>query len=270
VRQTGGLDFGKDLDLHVEALAACDADHEVLDGAELMRRWPFFALDPGERVLYQPDGGISLADEAWHGFYDSAVRNGADMRQGVQVTSLEPHADGVRVVTTDGELHAGVAVVTAGAWARGLLEPAGIRLDTIPTRETVAFFAMEEAQDIPSIVDWGDPAVYALASPTPAGLKVGMHHAGPSTDPDRAGEPSDETVKSVSAWVRTRFPTADPRPLAVDTCIYTNTPDEDFVLERHGDIVVGSPCSGHGFKFAPLIGEQLAALALGESPESLS
>ena len=60
-----------------------------------------------------------------------------------------------------------------------------------------------------------------------------------------------------------RFPDADPAPHLTETCFYTNTSDESFVLERHGPVVVGSPCSGHGFKFAPLIGERLAHLVLG-------
>ena len=76
---------------------------------------------------------------------------------------------------------------------------------------------------------------------------------------------NDESVEAVSRWVAERYPSAAPRPHLAETCIYTNTEDEHFVLERHGRIVIGSPCSGHGFKFAPLIGERLAGLALGEA-----
>ncbi|MGH2736372.1 MAG: FAD-dependent oxidoreductase, partial [Actinomycetota bacterium] len=70
------------------------------------------------------------------------------------------------------------------------------------------------------------------------------------------------SIEKVSGWIRQRFPQADPTPAHAETCIYTNTPDEHFVLERHGPIVVGSPCSGHGYKFAPLIGKRLAEMAL--------
>jgi sarcosine oxidase len=70
-----------------------------------------------------------------------------------------------------------------------------------------------------------------------------------------------ESVSRLSAWVAERYPKADPEPYLTQTCLYTNTPDEHFVLDRRGPLVVGSPCSGHGFKFAPLIGERLAALA---------
>ena len=92
---------------------------------------------------------------------------------------------------------------------------------------------------------------------------MGEHIAGPVVNPDDDGSVNDESVARLSAWVSERYPSAAPSPHHAETCLYTVTPDEHFVLERHGRIVVGSPCSGHGFKFAPLIGERLADLALG-------
>jgi sarcosine oxidase len=102
--------------------------------------------------------------------------------------------------------------------------------------------------------------VYSLWSPV-YGLKAGEHIAGPDTDPDEPGAVNDESVDRLRKWVSTRFPDIDPEPVHAETCLYTNTDDERFILERHGRVVVGSPCSGHGFKFAPLIGKRLAALA---------
>lgn len=148
-------------------------------------------------------------------------------------------------------------VVTAGGWARELLARADIDLPTRATRETVAFFRTNES--FPTLVDWGDPAVYALPDPT-YGLKVGEHIAGPTTDPDDEGAVNEASVARLRDWVAERFATVDPEPVHAETCIYTNTPDEHFILERVGDIVIGSACSGHGFKFAPLIGTRLADL----------
>jgi sarcosine oxidase len=102
--------------------------------------------------------------------------------------------------------------------------------------------------------------MYALRDPL-HGLKAGAHMSGGPVDPDEPPEPDGEVVAAVAAWVAERFPTADPDPAALDTCLYTSTDDERFILERHGRIVVGSACSGHGFKFAPAVGERLAALA---------
>ena len=93
------------------------------------------------------------------------------------------------------------------------------------------------------------------------GLKAGLHQSGPAVDPDEPGEPDAEIAERTAAWVERRFRGAGPA-VRTETCLYTTRPNDEFVLERQGRIVVGSPCSGHGFKFAPVVGERLAALAL--------
>ena len=153
-----------------------------------------------------------------------------------------------------------VTVVTAGGWARALLAGAGITLDAWPTRETVAYF--RAPHEPPTLVDWGDPSVYALFDPV-HGLKAGEHIAGPETDPDLEGEPNDASIARLKQWVADRYEGVDPEPVGAETCIYTNTDDETFILERRDGIVIGSACSGHGFKFAPLIGKRLADLVEG-------
>jgi sarcosine oxidase len=110
------------------------------------------------------------------------------------------------------------------------------------------------------LVEWAVPLAYGLPTPS-LGLKTGEHHVGPERDPDDPGGPNESSVARLSDWVSRRYPAADPVPERAETCLYTNVEDERFILERHGPIVVGSPCSGHGFKFAPLIGERLADLA---------
>ncbi|MGH2753637.1 MAG: FAD-dependent oxidoreductase [Actinomycetota bacterium] len=262
---TGGLDGGKRLDEHIAALDACSARYEMIDAAEVARRWPVMRLPADQDVLFQPDAGIVAADRAWSAFARSAARHGAEVMEGARVLGFE-EGPGARVEVTassDGNearrWTAEVVVVTAGSWARGLLEPLGIALETKSTRETVAFFDVDEER-LPTFVDWGDPSVYALPSPG-QGLKVGEHIAGPVVDPNGTGSVGEESVARLARWVAERFPGAPASPHHAETCLYTVTPDEHFVLERHGSFVVGSPCSGHGFKFAPWIGERLAQLA---------
>ncbi len=114
----------------------------------------------------------------------------------------------------------------------------------------------------------GGHGMYSLYDPV-HGLKAGAHHAGAEADPDAEALPDLAIVERVSSWVRDRFPDVDPDPVETQTCLYTTTADERFVLERRGRVVVGSACSGHGFKFAPAVGRRLAALALGrENPAS--
>jgi sarcosine oxidase len=103
--------------------------------------------------------------------------------------------------------------------------------------------------------------MYALHDPV-HGLKVGAHFHGHETDPDDAEGADDELVDAIAEWTGSRFVGVDPTPVGAQSCLYTSTVDESFVLERRGRVVIGSPCSGHGFKFAPAIGRRLAALAL--------
>jgi sarcosine oxidase len=256
---TGGLDAGKDLDQHAAALAERGAPFEMIDGHEAGRRWPSIALDDDD-VLFQPDAGIVAADKAVGAFITGARDAGVRVQEHVRATALDARPAGVAVRTDQGMLAADAVVVTAGSWARGLLESAGIALGTRPTRETVGYFRLPQDPPPPTLVDWGSPSVYALISPG-QGIKAGEHSAGPTADPDEEGAPDQDAVARLEAWVAARYPAAEARAHHAETCLYTNTADEHFVLERHDRIVVGSPCSGHGFKFAPLIGRELAALA---------
>lgn len=260
---TGGLDAGKALDDHVRALRECGAECEVLDPDETAARFPWLGPIEGP-VLFQGDGGVTAADGARQAFLRSAEAHGASLRDQTKVTSLQANGEGVVVETSGGAVEADVAVVTAGGWVKDLLAPLGIEVPVRPTRETVAYFDFDEPR-LTTLVEWGDPSVYALPSGRGV-VKVGEHQAGETTDPDEEGRVDDESVRRLSDWVTQRFPAANPEPIHAETCIYTNTPDDRFVLERHGNVVVGSPCSGHGFKFAPLIGERLAELASHRSP----
>lgn len=257
----GGLDSSKDLGGHVAALRACGAAYELLEGAEVNRRFPVLRLPEDQVALFQPDAGIARADASVRAFSSSAVANGAQLLERAAVKELRLLGDGVEVVTEGDTWSARVAVVTAGAWARQLLLGAGIDLPVVATRETIAYFNVEGDLSIPSLVDWSDPVFYALASPG-EGLKAGLHHGGPVTDPDDEGKVDEDTVAVVARRIAERYNGVDPEPLHAETCLYTNTADEHFIVERQGPVVIGSACSGHGFKFAPLTGKRLADLAL--------
>ncbi len=258
---TGGVDTGKALEEHAGAMAATGVAYELVEAAEAERRYPGLRLPADGPALLQEDAGWVAADPAVRAFADSAVRHGVELMEGRRVNGLHPDGSGVRIVTDAEEIRAPVAVITAGSWGRRLVAPLGIELPVRSTRETVAYFRVADEEAIPSLVDWGDPAVYSLRSPG-QGLKVGEHQAGPETDPDRDGEVSEASVARLSGWVRARYPEADPSPHRAETCLYTIAPGDEFILERRGVVVVGSPCSGHGFKLAPLIGQRLAGLAM--------
>jgi sarcosine oxidase len=164
-----------------------------------------------------------------------------------------------RIESTE-ELDADVVVVTAGPWVRDLVPD----LPVTVTRETLAYFAYE-GPPRPCIVDLSAEtrthAMYSLHDPV-YGLKAGAHHSGSEVEPGSEGEPDPSVIERISSWVRERFPDVDPSPVEAQTCLYTTTADQRFVLERRGRVVIGSACSGHGFKFAPAVGRRLADLAL--------
>ncbi|MDQ4004954.1 MAG: FAD-dependent oxidoreductase, partial [Actinomycetota bacterium] len=215
LRTKGGLDLGPDSDRHAETLEECGVPFERLDSAEVKRRFPAIAVTPGTTAVYQPDAGIVLADRAVDAFVHRASALGAEVRERTRVTALEVSADGVDVRTEDEVFRSRVAAVTAGAWARGLLAGARIDLPVRPTRETVAYFRADG--QVPSVVEWTRPAVYGLADPE-YGIKSGEHHAGSDTDPDMEEGPDLASVERLSAWIRERFPAADPTPVETETC----------------------------------------------------
>ena len=267
--RNGSLDLGR-VEPNAAALAACGAPFELLDDRELEARFPQLAAEPGTTGLHQPDGGILRADRCLTALAASAGAAGAELRYETPVRELRER-DGCAVVDTDsGSIECAVAVVAAGAWAPRLLERHG-GLAATPTCETVTYFRLELEGTVPSVIDWEhgsdrEQAGYALAAPG-IGLKAGLHHSGPPTDPDEPGRADAAVAEWTAAWVARRFRGAAATPLRSETCLYTSTIDERFVLERRGPIVVASACSGHGFKFAPTVGERIAELA---APGTLS
>jgi sarcosine oxidase len=224
------------------ALDECGVPYRLLDRHEARARGA--TLPDGWTALYVADAGVVFADRARHAFLETA---------GVEVETNR------RIESTD-DLDADVVVVTAGAWVRDLVPDVPVTV----TRETVAYFE-REGPPPPSIVDLdaetGGHGMYSLHDPV-HGLKAGAHHAGADADPDAEAPPDPAIVERIATWVRERFPDVNPNPVETQTCLYTTTADEHFVLERRGRVVVGSACSGHGFKFAPAVGRRLAELAL--------
>jgi sarcosine oxidase len=225
-----------------ETLERCGVAWERLERDEAERRYPIRVPD-GSFAVVQPEAGIARADRALDAF-----RRELDVREHTRADPDEVDADAV--------------VVTAGSWVNELLdEPLPVKV----TRETVSYFRPEAGRPIPSVVSFKPSShtheMYSLYDPV-YGLKVGAHHAGREADPNTPGEPEPHLIERITAWANDTYRLAEPEPVALDTCMYTTTADETFILERRGRVVIGSPCSGHGFKFAPAIGERLAALAV--------
>lgn len=273
--RTGAVDHGRPevVDAIAAALADADIPHESLTPDQAAARWPGIAFEG--HVLTHPSAGRIRSDRTIEVFLTLAERTGlADLRFDTRVTGLEDHGDDVTVTLSDGSAVRTASVVAAvGSWAPtlvgGLLAGRGAGLPAIRvTQEQPAHFPSHLPDAAwPSFVHWADgDDVYGLLTPG-EGVKVGFHGTGPVVDPDhRDFVPVPAEAERLQAYVARYVPGVDATKPTFISCLYDNSPDEDFVIDRVGPLTVATGFSGHGFKFAPLLGEMLADLATGGVP----
>lgn len=257
----GVVDHGDDAEL-VAVEAACTTAGvrvEMLTAPEAASRWPGLRFDGP--VLHQPDGGRVDADRTLDACWDQAVDAGAEIRFEAPVKSVRRAGSGVVVSIGDDTITARAAVVTTAGWSSAMLEPdvAATLVPTIKvTAVTVAFF-QPTVGPWPGFIQRGDPLAYGLG--TPDGLvKAGLHGTGPAIDPDDKPSEVPGAIEALEAYARDWLPGVVPEALRSTVCLYASSATDDFVLDRDGPIVVGVGFGGHGFKFAPAIGERLADL----------
>jgi sarcosine oxidase len=236
-----------------------------------MRRYPAFRLPGDFIVVMQPEGGFVEAARSIRAHQDLAKSAGAEIRFGERVMAVEPRGDGVRVVTARGAIEADAAIVAAGPWAREILPDLPIRLR--PTRQAIIWVDPPKPELLtpdrfPVFMIDSDPAIhYGFPLREGEGFKISKHHhEDESVEPDTYDRTVSAKDEALIRFALERYlPAANGPVRARMTCLYTMTDDGDFVLDHvpgSPQIVLGSPCSGHGFKFSPVIGEILADLAL--------
>jgi sarcosine oxidase len=289
LRWTGGLDFGAARDpgtLHA-VLSSCGVPAELLEPEAAAERWPYFDFAGAGQVMYHADSGVLDPDHAMAAMIRLAAASGADVRFGTPVTRLEalPGGDGAVAHTDSGSFTAPVIAVAAGPWIAPLLDGLVPLPPLTVTQQQVFHFAPVAAPVAASVAAPGQasaPAAWPVFiykdgrddcyglpggrdGEVPGAVKLG-EHAGfrPTTAADRDFVVDRAARERVTAFVRQRIPSLNATPVNEVTCLYTWTDNEDFVLDRRGPFVVASPCSGHGAKFAPLLGEIIADLAAGK------
>lgn len=260
---TGGLDHGRDLAPVRAALDAAGAPYERLSPAAAAERWPMLRFDAD--VVFQPDAGRLDADLAVTTLHAEAARHGADVRFSTEASSARLTASGVVVETSAGPVEAARVVVAAGAWLPELLgslpAPAGLPVFRV-TQEQPVYLAARDGAEWPAFIHHTEPhAYYGLGSPGD-GVKAGEHGSGRVVTPDARLAVDAAAVARVEAYAAAWLPGVEPAATRVDSCLYTSTPDTAFAIRREGAVTICSPCSGHGFKFAPLIGRVTTELAL--------
>jgi sarcosine oxidase len=282
----GGLMIGPQEGYVVAGTLRSAAEHnlpfEILNAADTAKRYPAFKLSDDLVAVVDPRGGFLDPEACVRAHVDLASASGAETRFNETVLSWSPDGDGVRVKTTSGEYSADFLVVSAGGWTKNLLSD--ISLDLKVERQVLFWFEPEgdpsiyEPDRFPIYAYENQPGHFCYGFPRLSrGVKAaGMHSGEISSDPAGVrrsiGDDEVEPLRSALRHVLPGIATAPLRESA--TCIFTNTSDGDFLIDFHPaykQVLISSPCSGHGFKFSSAIGElQADLLTTGKSRFDIS
>lgn len=269
---TGSIDAGPEV--FEGSLMSCelhDLPHEVLTGKQLAERYPAYHLPHDTMALLQPEGGFLLSERCIVAHVMLAMALGAEVHGREKVLDWQPLGDGVRVTTDRATYEADRLVTTAGAWAGQLVESlAGL---AVPERQVLAWlhptrpewFTPERFPVFNLVVDEG--RYYGFPAFSVPGFKFGRyHHLDEQVNPDtvdREGHPRDEQI--LRAFAEKYFPDGAGPTMALKVCMFTNSPDEHFILDLHPNypqVSFAAGFSGHGYKFCSLVGEVMADLAI--------
>jgi sarcosine oxidase len=249
--------------------------HEVLSSTELRQRFPIFQPAAEMIGVWEPRAGVLFPELAIQAHLGLAARKGATLRYNEPVLGWEPEDSGVRVHTAAGSYTAGKLLLAAGPWIQSLLPELTLQLTVErqvlywfePRSQTASFRApvcpIHIWEYAPGRFFYGFPELGG-------GVKVALHHQGEPAQPETVRrEVGAEEIESMRALLRQFLPAAEGGLRATAVCMYTNTPDEHFILDFHPlypQVLLASPCSGHGFKFSSVIGELAATLLREQRP----
>ena len=284
LRITGGLDLGPrdsaiPLNPYLQSMDAAGVPYQHLTADEIVRRWPQFRLPADVHGIFQEQGGFAKAAAANAAHRRLARQHGATLRDGAPVTMIGAEGGEICLTVDGGTYRCGKLIVAAGPWSNEVLGSFGIELPLQVTREQVTYFASPDLaafspDRFPVWIWMDDPCFYGLPVFGAPGAKVGQDVGGKLTTADtRDFDPDLEYLKRVEGFVSRYLPGAMGPIHTIKTCLYTLTPDRDFVI----DAIPGSPNvlvaigAGHAYKFASVIGRILAELAIdGRTPSDLS
>ena len=245
--------------------------HETMSGPAAARRFDVFSFDEKIVTFFASQNGMLFADVALQTMHQAARQHGAAVWDRTAVRSIEPSGRQVKIATDGSTITADQVVITAGPWLNSLLQDFDLPLNV--TRERKVYFDVDDPsryrlERLPVFVEY-DTQIYSLPVHSDVGLKVAADHAGDTVDPDHVRrDVEQEYVEQIASWVRRWLPGAAPQATDASVCLYTTTPDKDFVIDRHprnSQITVAGGFSGHGFKFSVLVGDIVADLVIDGS-----
>ncbi len=254
-----------------ENLETAGVASEEWDAERLARRFPQFQVPKGMDILWQQDSGFLHAAACVATHLQLAERHGADIRENTPVTRIDWHADVPRVETKDGHFRARKIIVTTGAWTERLV--AELNLPLTVTRQQVCYYRPADKNShaytperFPVFVEVTaeNEFFYGIPDFGKNGVKVARHGWGQPISPDTCNRtPDADYIARLDAYVQERIPSLG-KAAHAEVCLYTETPDEDFIIDAHPDcpdVLIAAGFSGHGFKFCALVGRIMNELA---------
>ena len=278
--RTGGIDFGpaddETLRATIKAVRTEDISHKVFSAGDGQKRFPQFRFPEGFKVLYQPDSGFVAASKALRGHIKLARRCGAIVKDNTPVDYIRVKGDSVEVRAADERYSAGHLIVTAGSWAKALLQETGLELPLTTLRCQLNFMAPAdlgpyESERCPvwiAHVNRRFPeTVYGIPSHGGSGFKIAFHGGAAMRHPSEIDySPDESNTEALRPFMRAHIPGIAAAPARESRiCLYTQTPDEHFIVDAHPEhkhVAIGAGFSGHGFKFSTMIGKMLTDLTL--------
>jgi sarcosine oxidase len=284
VMKTGGLDLGPrdgaiDLRTYADSMRACGVPFEELDAAEIRRRWPVWRIGDGIHGLFQEQSGIAMAARANAAHQRMAREHGAVLCDASPVESVTFESGEYHVVAGGARYRAKGLAIAAGPWSNRALSNFGVKLPLEITKEQVTYFAPADLapfdpKRFPVWIWMDDPSFYGFPVFGEAGPKVAQDAGGKAVDPDtRTFDPDPDNAARVRTFLERYLPAALGPVILAKTCLYTLTPDREFVVDRvpgtgNAAIAIGA---GHAFKFASVLGRILAELVTeGATPSDIS
>nr|XP_036864301.1 peroxisomal sarcosine oxidase isoform X3 [Manis javanica] len=277
-----GLKDNPELKIIQATLSRQGVEHQCLPSEELKLRFPNIRLARGEVGLLDKSGGVLYADKALRALQDAIRQLGGLVHDGEKVMEIKPGLP-VMVKSTSRSYQAKSLIITAGPWTNRLLHPLGIELPLQTLRINVCYWqekvpgSYSVSQAFPCLLGLGLSLtpyhIYGLPSGEYPGLMKVCYHHGNNADPEErdclAAFSDIQDVQILSRFVHDHLTDLEPEPAIMEHCMYTNTPDEHFILDQHpkyDNIVIGAGFSGHGFKLAPVVGKILYELSMKLTP----
>lgn len=282
IQKTGLLEYGAADCVPIKASEAQLKQYKLaykkLTPDEANQRFPQFHFAENATIIYQAEGAVAFATPAVKALWRLFRGKGGTTITGKRIADITVNDESVTLTDTDGvDCIAAKVVIAAGGWAKQMLATTGLDIPIEVTQEILAYFPPKDDSIshqigiMPVAIDYHDhleDPFYCLPIVDIGGVKMGWHHTGSIVQPDDERVIPEAILDGMRGWIARFFPHLQTEPLEIHTCLYSNTPDYHFILDKHpqhDNIVIAAGFSGHGFKFGPILGELLARLTLDET-----